>query len=385
MSKSQKFDVIVVGLGAMGASTLYQLAKSGANVLGIDQYAPPHTLGSTHGESRISRLAVGEGPAYLPLVKRSHEIWRELQQTTSTPLFWETGGYLIEPSTGGAGYFGEGSFIDKITTIADANNLTYKRLTADQLQSRNPLLNIAPHSRGYYDPSGAVVSPERAIQLQLSEAKRHGADILPNTTVTEIKDETVFCGAEAYSADAIILATGAYAHRFLPSELVPKLAVYRQVMHWFETPDPAVFNTDNFPWIMWISEERNNYFGLFPTPTIPTATQGLKMMTEQFIETTDPSSIGREVTKSEVADMRRRFIDDRINVPLGKCIKSTVCLYTNTQDEHFIIDRHPDNKHVIIVSACSGHGFKHSAALGESIAHLAIGNPPPVSITHFRI
>ncbi|MGZ5937040.1 MAG: FAD-dependent oxidoreductase, partial [Rhizomicrobium sp.] len=90
-----KYDVIVLGLGAAGSATLFQLAKRGVRVLGIDQFAPPHTLGSTHGETRVTRLAIGEGAHYTPLAVRSHEIWRELEAETGATLLTTNGGLII--------------------------------------------------------------------------------------------------------------------------------------------------------------------------------------------------------------------------------------------------------------------------------------------------
>ena len=166
------YDVIVVGLGAMGSAALYQLAKRGAKVLGIDQYRPPHTVGSTHGESRITRLATGEGEAYVPFVQRSHAIWRELEAESGESLLTLTGGLIICPKGGGAQFHGQGDFVEHTAAVARQFGIAHDVLAANALRRQWPQLRVEDREYAYFEPTGGVVAVEKAVtvQLRLAEA-----------------------------------------------------------------------------------------------------------------------------------------------------------------------------------------------------------------------
>ena len=171
------YDTIVIGLGAMGSATLFQLAQRGVRVLGIDQYHPPHTLGSTHGETRITRLAVGEGAAYVPLVRRSHEIWREIEAQTGVTLMHETGGYIIGPKESQVQFHGQQDFVRKSTQLAQQYDIPHVLQSAAQVRERLPTLVLEDHCHAFYEPTGGVVNPELAVEIQLKLAQQHGATV----------------------------------------------------------------------------------------------------------------------------------------------------------------------------------------------------------------
>ncbi|WP_122860739.1 FAD-dependent oxidoreductase, partial [Pseudomonas viridiflava] len=183
----QQCDVAVLGLGAMGAATLYQLAREGADVLGIDQYAPPHTLGSSHGDTRITRLSVGEGPQYLPLVRNSHRIWRELEALTGESLF-EQCGVLVMTSSPAYDPNDPEDFTHKTIALAREYGVKHEVLSAGTIRERFPQFSpVLDTAIGYFEPDGGFVRPERCIAVQLQLAGKRGARVRLNETVTRLQ------------------------------------------------------------------------------------------------------------------------------------------------------------------------------------------------------
>ena len=134
----EQAEVVVVGLGAMGAACAYQLAKRGVKVLGLDRFAPPHAQGSSHGETRITRQAVGEGAAYVPLVTASHRIWRELEGGTGEKLFEACGALVIAPGSGESSHHGKPDFVARSTEVAVEYGIPQETLTGEEVARRFP-------------------------------------------------------------------------------------------------------------------------------------------------------------------------------------------------------------------------------------------------------
>ncbi|MEM7345067.1 MAG: N-methyl-L-tryptophan oxidase [Chloroflexota bacterium] len=381
------YDVIVVGLGAMGSATLYQLAQRGVNVLGIDQFDPPHHQGSTHGESRVTRLAAGEGPQYIPLVQRTHEIWRELEEKTGAPLLYESGCYVISPTIASLGWREESNFAADSARLAAQYKIPHELLDAAEVRRRHPIIGIEDGYHAYYEPSGGIVDPEQSIRVQLQLAKKFGATIQVNERVTSFKAEkagvTVTTNQQQCQADKVILTTGPWIKQLLPETSHPSFGIYRQVMYWFEAEDPAQFEVSHFPMLMWIGQTQTDFFAAFPT--VPGNQPGIKLLTEQFVETCDPKTVNREVSPAEIEQFADMFVSQKLRGLTKNCLRADVCLYTMTPDTHFIIDQHPDNEQILFASACSGHGFKHSAAIGEAIAQWAINGQSDIDLSKFSL
>ncbi len=380
----EHFDLIVVGLGAMGTATLYQAAKQGANALGIDRFAPPHTHGSTHGETRITRLAVGEGQQYVPLVKRSHEIWQALTEETGQPLLYLCGLYTTAPKDGrGAGHYGD--FVERVADIAERLHLPYERLTAAELRQRHPAYNVPDSNDAILDPNGGVIDCEGAVRVQLRLAQQLGAKTLLNTMVTDVVPESsgvrVHTADASFSADQVVVAAGSWVQSFLPTHLHPRFRVTRQVMYWMAVDDPAPFAPEHFPAIIWPGVTDEEYFGVFPM--LPNGTPGLKVLTEQRQAACAPDTVARDVSEAEWHEFFDVAMCDKVHGVKRKCLAAKVCLYTETPDHHFIIDHHPDSDRVTVVSPCSGHGFKHSAALGESVAQQVLTGHSQIDLAPF--
>jgi len=381
------YDLIIIGLGAMGSAALYQAAKAGANVLGIDRYTPPHEFGSSHAETRVTRLAVGEGPEYLPLVARSHEIWEELAAKTGEQLFYQSGGYIITPADSVQTQYDHWyQFVNRTAKVAAGAGIPFELQTAAQVRKRLPNVIVRDGDQIGYEPSGGVVLSEKAVETQVKLAQENGASVRFNEPVMEMEfgadSVTVVTEAGRYTADKAIVTTGPWTPSFLPEQESSLLRVTRQVVYWFEVEEMDAFSTDNFPFFLWVGDDQEDYLGVFPIP--PNRIPGMKLLTEQFVEATDPDMVAREVTQAEIDHFYQRYVTKHFRGVTPNCLKASVCLYTSTPDEHFIIDHHPESERVIVTSACSSHGFKHSAAIGESVVQWAMEGESRIDLGSFR-
>lgn len=383
------YDVIVIGLGAMGSAALYQLARRGANVLGIDQFRPPHSLGSSHGESRITRLATGEGAAYVPFAQRSHALWRELEAESGAPLLTLSGGLIICPTaSGGAQFHGQVDFVAQSAAIAQQFAIEHQVWDAATVHQRWPQLRISAGEYAYFEPTGGLVAVEGAIEIQMRLAKQRGASVHLEERVLSYKVEeapgqgvVVTTTAGVYHTDKVILTVGPWLRSLLTKAVAHPFRVYRQVIYWFETEDPVLFSAGRFPFVIWIGDKPEEFFTIFPYADGGTA--GAKVVTEEYLQTVTPLTVDRTVHAHEVERMYHDFVVKRVAGVLPRCLKTGVCLYTNTPDEHFVIDYHPESDRVIVASPCSGHGFKHSAAIGETLAQLVLEGKSSLDISPF--
>ena len=384
------FDAIVVGLGAFGAATTWQLARRKARVLGIDQYAPPHALGSSHGDSRITRRAIGEGDAYVPLVARSHEIWRELEAATGEDLLTVTGGlWISSPQRRAETHVND--FFARTIAAARRFHIPHEVLPAADIRKGFPQFRVAANELGYYEPDAGFVRPEACIRAQLALAAALGAELRTGERVEAIEQvaETVRVrtGRAEYEAGQLVLCAGPWVTRLLPADLSSLLTVTRQVLYWFDVEEShARFEPPRFPVWIWELQDTDNV--IYGFPAIDGARGGAKIATEQYRAAVRPEGIDaveREVSEGEARDMHDKLVAPYLPGLGRKLVKAAACLYTATPDFQFLIDRHPQMPRVIVASACSGHGFKHSAAVGEALAAMACDAQPGVELGAFSL
>lgn len=367
------FDAIVLGLGAVGSAATYQLAKRGARVLGIDQFSPPHSLGSSHGDTRITRRAIGEGDQYVPLVLRSHELWREIEAETGADLLTVTGGLWISSSARQAETHVE-NFFENTLAAARRFDIAHEVLDAAQIRKRFPQFNVRDNEVGYYEPDAGFLRPEACVSAQLQLAARHGAQIHPHERVESFSEAsgvvTVRTDRAQYRARRLIVAAGPWVRNFLPPEQARFFAITRQVLYWFDMKGPLErFKAPSFPCFIWELQERRHV--IYGFPAIDGQSGGVKIATEQYGVTTSPDAVAREVSEGEKREMYEALVAPYLPGLGQRCVKAVSCLYTATPDFHFVVDRLSPESNVILASPCSGHGFKHSAALGEALAELA--------------
>jgi sarcosine oxidase len=365
-----RFEIAVVGLGAMGSAALYQLGLRGAKAVGLDRFAPPHTSGSSHGESRITRQAVGEGRAYVPFVLASHRIWRSLEAETGETLLTTCGALVMGPGSGVSSHHGKPDFVGRSIDAARAFAIPHEVLDGREVARRFPQFrNLSGDERAYYEPGGGYVRPERCIAAQLHRAGALGAEIRTGTTVRSILQEPGGVRIETdrgvLQADQVVVSAGAWTAPLLGAPFTDLLTVNRQLLHWYALDDASAYGSDA-PVFIWMHGSGDTDY-LYGFPPLPGET-AVKVATEQYETSTQAEALDRVVSPAESAAMHRHHVAGRLAGASARVTRAAACLYTVTPDRGFIIDRHPRMDRVLVVSACSGHGFKHSAGIGEAVA-----------------
>ena len=378
-------DVVVVGLGVAGSAVLRHLARRGASAIGIDRLRPPHDRGSSHGASRITRLAIGEGHEYVPLVQRSHALWRELEAETGTALMLTTGGLVIAtPDSRGAHFHGRPGFFERTVGAAERFGIAHERLDAAEIARRWPALLPRGDERGYYEPEAGLLRPEACVQAQLSAATRDGATLRLGEAVRRIDVEggkpVVVTDHGRIAAAHVVVAAGAWLPTLLAEREAAPFEVRRQVMHWFRTDAPALYAPERMPVFIWMHGARGDAF--YGMPMADTHA-GVKVATEQTLATTTADGVERQVSAAETAAMFETHVRGRLRGLQPTTVHDATCLYTSLPEGRFVVDRHPALEGVTVVSACSGHGFKHAAAIGEAVVDTLLGRSPRVDLAPF--
>lgn len=369
-------DVIVVGLGAHGSSAAYHLAKRGLKVIGFDTHHPPHLLGSSYGGSRIIRQSYSEGPFYVPLMLRAYELWEELQERASSEIYRITGGISIGDKRG-KGTTG-------IRKSAEEYNLPIDVLTSEQIHERFPVLHPHENMEGTFDPRAGGIFPENAIQAHLDAAIEAGADLRFDEPVLKWRPDrdggnvTIETKSGTFEAKQLVFTAGAW----LP-ELVSKLKlpiwIERQVLFWLEPHTNAeAFLPENMGNHGWEYEPGHSFYAQ------PNYGEGVKVALHHDGLSSHPDQLDRVVTAEDEAALRKqieRYVPD-LN---GKLLNSAVCMYTDTPDLHFLIDFHPGHKNILLISPCSGHGFKFSSVMGEIVADMAIDGQSKFDLSQFGV
>ena len=341
-----------------------QLAERGLRVLGLDRLTPPHKLGSSHGHVRLTRHAYYEDPVYVPLVRRATALWQQLSRWAPELDLLIPSGSLMIASPGC-------TLIEGSLRSAQMHDVPHELLSADEVTRRFPAVQPLDDMVALFEPGSALLRPERIVALQLDRARKAGAALVfgdPligwDTTSRGIELRTEL---ERYSAARLVLAVGAWMGAGLANTPLP-LQVERQLQHWW-TPVrlPDLFTPARMPVTMWELNDGRIFY------TMPNVGEGVKVGWHHNGVMTTADTVSRDVApheNAEIADLLRRF------VPLakGERVAQETCLYTNTPDGHFIIDKHPDTDRVTLVSACSGHGFKFASVIGELVTCMVTGD-----------
>jgi sarcosine oxidase len=382
----QTYRTIVLGLGAMGSATLHHLGKRGHRALGIDRHAPPHAFGSTHGDTRITRLAIGEGAHYTPLAIRSHALWRDLERGSGATLLTSNGGLFISSGARSA-VMHVPDFFANTLAAAKTYGISHEILDAGEIRRRFPAFNVADDERGYLEPEAGFLRPEACVRAHLESAERHGAEIHRNETVhgfdASARGVTVTTDRDRYAADRLVIAAGPWLTALLDPALAQHFRVYRQQLYWFAIDgDAALFHPSAFPIFIWELQGRRQ--GLYGFPALDGPLGGVKVATEQFETETSADAVALPATAADIATVHADLVAPFVRGVAARCVKAVSCLYTVTPDFGFVIDCHPESDRVLIVSPCSGHGFKHSPAIGEAVAAWADDGAAPFGIDAFR-
>ena len=356
------YDAIVIGVGGMGSAAVYELARRGKKVLGLERFDIPHTMGSSHGLTRIIRLAYMEHLSYVPMLRRAYELWRETQLKAGEQLLYVTGG--VDISHPDADLF-KGSML-----ACSEYNIPHEVLTPKELMKRYLAFQLPDDMMVNYQPDGGFVLSERCIVAHVNLAMSLGAEVHGREQVLDwepVGDGVrVRTDRATYEADKLVITAGAWANKLLDL-LQSGLAIpERQVLAWLQPQQPDWFQLGNFP--VWIIDCPDGMFYGFPIYGVPGFKFGRMHHREEQV---DPDTIDRECYPED-EQILRSFAESYFPQATGATMALKACMFTNTPDEHFIVDAHPDYPQVIMGAGYSGHGFKFASVMGEILAELAV-------------
>lgn len=369
------YDVAVIGLGAMGSAAAYALSRRGSRVIAFDAFSPPHALGSTHGHTRIIREAYYEHPLYVPLVQRAYELWEELEKDSDARLLRITGGVMVGPKGG--------ALVSGAAKSALTHGIEHDMLDAGDLARRFPAYRPHDDWIALYEKRAGMLFPEACVSTMLDRARRNGAVVHLNEDVTQWRASgsriVVQTSRGTYETTCVVVAAGPWLPRLRDSlGMALPLEIERQISHWFEPEgDYRRYRPDHCPIALWETETG----GLFLT--MPNEGHGVKCGMHHSGTTANPDIVDRQVSHEE-NESARRFLDDVMPGAGGKLLDARVCLYTNTPDRHFIIDWLPGQR-VLVLSPCSGHGFKFASAIGEIAAQLVLDGETWLDLAPFSL
>jgi sarcosine oxidase len=351
----QSYDVIVIGLGATGGAAFYHLARNGVRVLGIDAASPPHNGGSSHGSTRIYRQAYYEAPEYVPLVIRALELWHELERETRETLFVRTGALTIGPENG--------ELVSGALLSARQHAIPYESLDREDVIRRFPAFAPPEGTVALFEPTAGVLMVDQCISAHIALGRKHGGSARMNEAVTAIipghGGVTVRTGVSEFRAGRIIVAAGAWTPQLLGFEHA--FSVTRETVHWFRSRSPHAGAPD-CPVSMIQFDDGPIFY------SIPDFGNGFKAGLHHAGPVTDPA---RAPVHTSDAARVAQVLERLVPAAAGPLLTSEPCYYTTTRDHHFAIGALERAPQIIVASACSGHGFKFSPALGEHLAHLA--------------
>ena len=343
-----RYDVIVLGLGGWGSATAYQLAARGKRVLGIDRYTPPHDKGSSHGHSRLIRVASVEHPSYTPIMVRAYELWEDLERATGEELLIRTGGISFGSPQREA--------IGELPPAYDPYGLPYRWLDTAEARREYPMLHLLDGEVVIYDGTAGVLHPEDCVDAHLTMARRHGAELLlgAGETSWEARDDGVVVRTPGgtYEADQLALTAGAWMPDLLGFD-VP-LNVERQVMLWWKPKEhPEWFAPGTFPWF--IGDCDPPYEIIYGVPDLHG--EGVKFGMHRGGQFGHPETIERSILPEDI-EIVRSYIRLRTPALDGELLNAKTCVYTNTPDRHFVIGQHPEHANVVVAGGGSGRGYK---------------------------
>jgi len=369
------FDVIILGLGAHGSSAAYHLSKNDVKVCGIDKFVPPHAFGSSHGQSRIIRQAYHESPMYVPLVKEAYTLWNELENISGKKLLLKTGGLILG---------NENAMVIKGARLsAETHNVPYEYLISKEIAKRFPALKPTEDTVAVVEQSAGILFPEKCIKTNLDLANKNGARLLFGEAVQSIKQKNnhveIVTNKNVFQTEKLIVSVGAWLNDLLPELKLP-LNIKRQVLFWFKNENKQMqqfIEPEQLPIFIWEYSSPHIFYGF------PNLGSGIKIALHHEGQSIHPDLLSKEVYEDEIKQMKN-ILDKYFNVDT-RFSSSDVCMYTNTPDEHFIIDYYPSHQNIIIASPCSGHGFKFSSAIGKILCDMTLEKQLSFDISPFSI
>jgi sarcosine oxidase len=353
----------------MGAAAGWRLAKRGVDVVCFDRFSPPHALGSTHGETRITRTAYFEGPWYVPLLHETFPLWRELEKATGSQLLTLNGALMI------------GSRSSEVVTgtlaAASTHGLDVELLDAGEVEQRYPGHVVGRGEVGVLDRQAGFVRPEAAVRAMLGELIANGGQLRPDTVVTSVDGAIVTTEKTREAFDAVVIAAGPWMPQlvgWLP------LTVERQVLIWLAIEQGAEWLLpERFPVFIQQTDDAGELYGF---PTVDGSS--VKVARNNEGDVANPETIRREVTDDDLQPVLR-FAAKYLRGVTDRVVRTATCMYTNTPDRHFAIGVNPEDPQMVLLSACSGHGFKFAPVIGDIAADLVMDGRTSRDISHISV
>jgi sarcosine oxidase len=370
----RSYDVVVVGLGAMGSAALYALAQRGHRVIGIDRFEPGHRLGSSHGESRIIRMAYYEDPVYVPLLRLAYDAWKQLESRTSERILTVTG--ILEAGIEGS------ELVEGSLRSAREHGLPHEVLLPDQVNKRFPAFSIPSDWHCVFQPDAGILQPEKAINLFVKSASELGATVALGTRVASVipvgdRVEVRLDSGDILEAGSAVIAVGPWLQDLVP-ELGRTMRLTRQSLMWFEPKKKELVRPTSMPLFLF----HTPYDVIYGFPDFRgTGVKAGSHLSCGELATAD--EIRAEVSNDEKEHLTR-MMSKYIPAAAGPVRETQVCIYTRSADEHFVLGLHPGASQIVLASPCSGHGFKFSSIFGEILADLATTLATDKPIDFFR-
>ena len=355
------YDVIVVGVGGMGSATLYHLARRGKRVLGLERFDVPNELGSSHGITRIIRLAYYEASEYVPLLRRAYELWRELEQEAGEQLLHVTGAVDAGP----------GIFEGSLRSCRE-HDLPHEVLDGAELARRYPAYRLPSDADVLLQPDGGFLLPERCIVAHVNGALARGAEVHARERVLEWDAHSVRTDRGEYDAERIVVTAGAWAGELAGLPVVAE----RQVLAWLQPVRPELFSPERFP-VFNVQVGEGHYYG-FPVFGIP----GFKFgRFHHRGETARADDVDR-IPNAEDEQVLREFAERYFPDGAGPALTLKVCLFENSPDEHFLVG---ERDGAVVGAGFSGHGFKFCSVVGEVLADFAVEGTTRHDVEFLRV
>lgn len=413
------YNCIVIGLGGHGSSCISNISKNiNYNILGIEKYQRNHSNGSSHGRSRIIRQAYFEDPRYVPLIKRSFELWRELALFEENESIKNNGEKPIESllnMTGGLMIGHPDSTVVRGTLASiSTHSLPHQIFNSNELKEKYPILTPDENTIGVFETEAGYLIPESCIENYYRSAEQNGAilhfeetfiswktvpsnifNFINSSEYNDIQQEEqtelieVTTNLRTYITKKLVLTVGAWAPEIYGPSLPFKLRVERRVLYWIQPTETKYLESfKNLPVYIWDTNQPIGLFYGFPLqPGFPENSLKVAIHLTQYNESNQctPDTINRQVSQEETDIIQSLLIDYIPSLGNGQVIHTETCMYTVTPNEHFLIDFHPQNNNIIIASPCSGHGFKFCSVIGEIIKDLVIKGTTEHDISLFRL
>lgn len=370
------YDAIVLGLGAHGSAAVYHLSKNNITVCGIDRFKPPHNMGSSHGQSRIIRQAYHESPMYVPLVMEAYKLWHELENISGKKLLLKTGGIMLGNENA--------SVVTGAKLSAETHALSYEYLNQENIEKKIPALKSGNNTVAVIEKDAGILFPEACIKAYLEQAEKNNASLFYNEVAKLITSKNgiveVLTDKNVYQTKKLIVSAGAWLTQLMPELNLP-LTVERQVLYWFKNTNNSLQQNllpEKLPIYIWEYEKDKMFYGF------PDLGDGIKIAYHHKGQEIQPSDLRKQpVNKREVADIKN-IVSTYFNIE-PEFNYADVCMYTNTPDEHFIIDFYPNDNNIIIASPCSGHGFKFASWIGKTLCNMVMNDELLPGLSLFKI